>query len=162
MKYSIRNAIQSDMPRLEQIYAHARQFMADHGNPNQWGNTNPPAAQLVKDIQQNKLFVLTDGARIHGVFYFAIEPDPTYSVIYDGQWSHQEPYGVIHRIAGDGAGGILSDAISYARCQIGYLRIDTHHDNLVMQNALSKRGFQRCGIIHLANGDPRIAYDRKF
>jgi len=28
-----------------------------------------------------------------------------------------------------------------------------------MQNCLQKSGFVYCGIIHLANGDPRRAYD---
>jgi hypothetical protein len=29
-----------------------------------------------------------------------------------------------------------------------------------MQHQLEKLGFQRCGIITLANGEPRIAYQR--
>jgi hypothetical protein len=29
-----------------------------------------------------------------------------------------------------------------------------------MQKSLAKNGFVRCGIIHLANGDERIAYQR--
>ena len=29
-----------------------------------------------------------------------------------------------------------------------------------MQNAVKKEGFQRCGIIHVADGTPRIAYDK--
>ena len=28
-----------------------------------------------------------------------------------------------------------------------------------MQQALQKQGFHRCGIIHIADGSPRIAYD---
>mgnify|MGYP003296922186 CR=1 FL=1 len=38
------------------------------------------------------------------------------------------------------------------------IRIDTHHDNVVMQRLLKKLGFQYCGIIHLENGDPRLAF----
>jgi len=162
MKYSIRNAVSSDLSRLEQIYARARRFMAENGNPNQWGNWNPPTTLLEQDIAQKKLYILADESGIHGVFYFAIEDDPTYGVIEDGHWSLDKPYGVIHRIAGDGSGGILESAIAYCSSQISYLRIDTHHDNTVMQNALEKYAFQRCGIIYLANGDPRIAYDRMF
>ena len=33
------------------------------------------------------------------------------------------------------------------------------HIHLIMQRAIAKQGFQRSGIIHLANGSPRIAYD---
>jgi len=36
--------------------------------------------------------------------------------------------------------------------------VDTHEDNQTMQALLGKHGFSYCGIIHLANGDPRMAY----
>ena len=38
------------------------------------------------------------------------------------------------------------------------IRIDTHRDNKVMQNAIAKAGFEYCGIIHCWNGDERLAY----
>ncbi|HNZ83431.1 MAG TPA: GNAT family N-acetyltransferase, partial [Sedimentibacter sp.] len=40
------------------------------------------------------------------------------------------------------------------------LKIDTHRDNIPMQNLLNKNGFIRCGIIYLENGDERIAYQK--
>ena len=40
------------------------------------------------------------------------------------------------------------------------LRADTHADNKIMQHLLEKNGFTRCGIIHVADGTPRIAYQR--
>ena len=40
------------------------------------------------------------------------------------------------------------------------LRADTHADNKIMQHVLEKNGFRKCGIIHLANGDPRLAYEK--
>ena len=69
------------------------------------------------------------------------------------------PYGTIHRIAGDGSGGVLAAAVSFGKTRINHIRIDTHHDNKIMQKAVAKQGFRRSGIIYLANGDPRIAYD---
>ena len=42
---------------------------------------------------------------------------------------------------------------------ISYLRIDTHADNQPMQNAIDSYGFCYCGIIHVADGTPRNAYD---
>ena len=91
---------------------------------------------------------------------FILGEDPTYARIYDGAWNHSSPYGTIHRIAGDGSGGILHACISHCENVIGHLRIDTHHDNVVMQNAVRKEGFRECGIIYIADGMPRIAYDR--
>ena len=159
MTYAVRKAKREDLPRIEEIYAGARQFMADTGNPDQWGKTNPPTAQLVVDIEREDLYVVTDGSGIHGVFYFFIGEDPTYGKLDGGCWRSDSPYGTIHRIAGDGSGGILSAAVNFGKQKISHLRIDTHEDNRIMQRAISKQGFQRCGIIHLANGSPRIAYD---
>lgn len=159
MEYSIKKATREDLPRIEEIYAYARQFMAKNGNPNQWGTAHPPVEQLKKDIEQNRLYLVTDRDTVHGVFYFCVEVDPTYAVIYDGAWHQEKTYGVIHRIASDGSGGILKAAVEFAKTQIGYLRIDTHEDNRVMQKAVQKLGFQKCGIIYIADGTPRIAYD---
>jgi len=159
MEYNIRKAKREDLPRIEEIYAYARRFMAETGNPNQWGKTTPETRLLEDDIQKGLLFVLTKDNIIHGVFYFFIGPDPTYGVIEDGQWRSHTPYGTIHRIAGDGSGGVLAAAVAYGKTQINHIRIDTHHDNKIMQRAVAKQGFQRSGIIHLENGSPRIAYD---
>ncbi len=160
MEYKVRKARQEDLERIGEIYRHARQFMADTGNPNQWGKTNPPTEQLVEDIRLGDLYVITEDTQIRGVFYFFIGEDPTYQDIFEGDWHMDSPYGTIHRIAGDGSGGILRTAVQFCERQISHLRIDTHEDNKVMQNALAKAGFQRCGIIYIADGTPRIAYDR--
>ena len=159
MNYTVRNAVSEDLPRIEEIYAYARSFMEKTGNPNQWGKTNPPHEWLVDDIEKKLLYVITDDQGIHGVFYFFIGPDPTYGQIEDGQWRSNAPYGTIHRIASDGSGGVLRTAVAFSGKRIGNIRIDTHHDNVVMQKAVAKLGFERSGIIHLANGSPRIAYE---
>jgi len=160
MNDQIRFAVMEDFDRIREIYAGARLFMAQTGNPNQWGKHYPPEDFLIQDILKQSLYVVSDGKEIHGVFYFRIEEDPTYHVIEEGCWRKNTPYGVIHRIAGDGSGGILDAAVSFAWSQIQHLRIDTHHDNIVMQKALAKHGFSRRGIIYLTDGSPRIAYDR--
>lgn len=158
MHYKVRNASMADLPRIEEIYAHARAFMAETGNPNQWGKTNPPTSQLVQDIGEGKLYVIESGG-IHGVFYFSLGEDPTYTVIEEGSWGSDAPYGTIHRIAGDGSGGIVGTAVEFAKRIISHIRIDTHHDNRVMQHVLEKQGFLRRGIIHIADGSARIAYE---
>ena len=159
MNYTVRPAKLSDLGRIEEIYSYARDCMEKNGNPNQWGKTNPPTAQLRQDIAQNRLFVISDGESIHGVFFFWVGEDPTYQRIDGGAWRSDTPYGTIHRIAGDGSGGILKTAVAFAEGKIGHLRMDTHEDNRVMQSALAKLGFQPSGIIYLEDGSPRIAYD---
>ena len=158
MAYQIRQAVVEDVPRILSIYAYARDFMAENGNPNQWGKTNPPESQLVRDIAEGTLYVLEQDG-IHGVFFFALGEDPTYREIFEGSWMTDAPYGTIHRIAGDGSGGVVAAAVEFAKKTIGHLRIDTHHDNTVMQHVLEKQGFSRRGIIYIADGSPRIAYE---
>jgi hypothetical protein len=160
MQYQIQKAQIDDLSVVMRLYAGARRFMAAHGNETQWGQSYPEEMLLRQDIAREKLYVIRDEGGIHGVFYFAIEADPTYAVIEQGQWHSQKQYGVIHRIAGDGSGGILRAAVEFASGQIKYLRIDTHEDNYVMQKALEKRGFSKCGTIYVEDGSPRIAYDR--
>jgi len=159
MHYQIRKAKETDLDSIAKIYKQARKFMADHENPTQWGTEYPSEQLLREDIARETLYVVQDEAGIHGAFYFCVEEDPTYAVIREGTWHCSKPYGVIHRIAGDGSGGILRTAVTFAQQQIGYLRIDTHADNYVMQNALERLGFSRCGIIYVEDGTPRIAYD---
>ena len=159
MEYQIRKASREDLPRVEEIYAYARKFMEETGNPHQWGKTTPETTQLIDDIAKGDLYVLTDNGIIHGVFYFYIGTDPTYGVIEDGNWRSDTPYGTIHRIAGDGSGGVLAAAVAFGKTKINHIRIDTHHDNQIMQRAIAKQGFSRSGIIYLEDGSPRIAYD---
>lgn len=160
MDYFIQHATVDNLETIMQIYSKARMFMESHGNPTQWGKSYPEEEMLQRDIARNVLYTVCDTAGIHGVFYYEQEEDPTYEIITEGSWSSTMPYGVIHRVAGDGSGGILKAVIQFAAEKSGYLRIDTHSDNYVMQKALTKYGFQKCGIIFVEDGSPRIAFDK--
>ena len=162
----IRKSTFQDVPRMMEIYSYARKFMAAHGNPRQWGPRNWPPEDLIRrDIQAGNSYVcVNDEGRVIGTFYFVQGKDiePTYSVIEDGAWLDNSPYGVVHRIAGDGSEkGIGSFCIQWAFRQCGHLRIDTHGDNTVMQNLVKKLGFVYCGVIHVVeDSDPRLAYEK--
>lgn len=72
------------------------------------------------------------------------------------------PYGVIHRLAGDGSvKGTGAFCIQWALDRCGHMRIDTHPDNRTMQGLLEKLGFERRGIIHVTEDEyPRYAYEK--
>lgn len=159
MEYTVCRAEKQDLPRIEEIYGIARRFMEERGNPTQWGKHYPPRNLLTEDIEKGRLFVIRDAHDIHGVFFFWIGDDPTYEVIEGAGWRSGAPYGAIHRIASDGSGGILKTAVAYCREKTGHLRMDTHRNNLVMQNALIRLGFQYRGQINTDDGTPRLAYD---
>ena len=55
MLTTIRKATVNDKTRIMEIYAYARQFMAEHGNPNQWKNNNPSEETLDNDIANRQL-----------------------------------------------------------------------------------------------------------
>ena len=157
-KKSIRLATQADMTDILEIYAQARHFMAENGNPTQWGRHHPAREVLEEDIVMRRLYVVEDLERLCGVFMFMVGSDPTYAYI-EGSWRSNAPYGVIHRIAGVG-GGVFAAALEYCSDIINHLRIDTHADNKPMQHVVEKAGFSKRGIIYVADGTPRIAYDR--
>ncbi len=154
----IRPATLTDLDNILAIYARARTYMRETGNPTQWGSTSPALAVLLDDIQHQQLYVLEDQQIIHAVFALIPGDDPTYRYI-DGQWLNNEPYAAIHRVASAGIRkGVLGECLAYCKDQYTDLRIDTHHDNKIMQHLVPKFGFKRCGVIYLENGDPRIAY----
>ena len=159
MEYTIRPALQEDMDRILEIYASARAFMAARGNPGQWVTTRPSKERLEADIEAGDLYVALGRGEIHGVFAFLTGPDPTYQRIYGGAWRYDLPYGVLHRVAGDGSGGIFRAIFAFASARSGYLRIDTHRDNLPMRRAVQRAGFRECGVILTDDGTPRLAYD---
>ena len=164
MAYAIRKAGQQDLPRMNEIYAAARQFMRNSGNHMQWGEGDRPEDLLEEDIRQGELYVLTEETEgkevIHAVFVFADGPDPSYAEIENGRWLSDEAYAVVHRVASDGTvHNVLGQIMEYCKARVPHLRIDTHEDNAVMQHVIEKCGFKRCGIIYVSNGTPRIAYE---
>ena len=165
MSLEIRHTTVADLPRLLEIYAYARRFMAANGNPNQWGPTNcPPEALLRQDSAEGNSYVCTHEGRVVGTFFFAQGADiePTYRIITGGEWLDGSPYGVVHRLAGDGTvSGVGRFCIDWAFCQCGHLRMDTHGDNIIMQHLLEKCGFVRRGIIYVEEDPfPRLAYEK--
>ena len=156
----IQKADISQLPRILEIYEKARAFMAESGNPDQWGTGYPPEEMIRQDIRDGKSYVNLKGEHIQAVFYFAVEADPTYGYI-EGEWLNDDPYGVIHRIAVDGSGrGVAAECFAFAAQHCENIRIDTHEKNIPMQRCLTKNGFTRCGTIYLEDGDPRIAYQK--
>ena len=162
----IRKSTELDFDRIMEIYAFARTFMAEHGNPNQWGPTNWPPEDLIhNDIREGNSYVcLNDEDKVIGTFFYTYGKDieSTYVDITDGEWIDDSAYGVVHRIASDGSeNGIGTFCINWAFNQCKHLRIDTHGDNVVMQNLVKKLGFVHCGTIYVEEDDyPRLAFEK--
>lgn len=156
---TIRSSILSDIPRLQEVFAVARQFMRATGNPNQWAESYPSVDQLTADIERGDSFVCIHDGRIVATFVLRGGIDPTYNIIYEGAWKNENPYATIHRIASTGeVRGIFDVVMNFALRTYGTIRIDTHRDNVVMRRLVERKGFEYCGIIHCWNGDERLAF----
>ena len=95
----IRLAVPEDFTSIMSIYAYARSFMQETGNPNQWGNHFPPEELIHNRIRDKQLFVLEENGTLHGAFAFIIGEDPTYLQIDNGSWLSDAPYGTIHQLS---------------------------------------------------------------
>jgi len=161
-RFSIRKAVTDDIPRMLEIFSTARKFMAAMGNPNQWAENYPGEKRLLDDIESGDSHVCLTGDRMVATFLLRGGKDPTYNTIYEGQWPDDAPYATIHRIASNGeVKGVFHRVIEFALKHYDTLRIDTHRDNKVMQNAVLKESFRYCGVIHCWNGEERLAYQLK-
>ena len=164
---NIRPAQQGDLPALLEIFAHARAFMAQTGNPTQWGNEFPRESMIEDDIANQRTMLLVDTCNGHEriLAQFALCPgeDPTYAKI-DGAWLDDDSYVTIHRIASSGiVKGAAKDCINWCIEHYGNVRADTHPNNKAMQHVLESNGFARCGLIQLLDrptDTTRIAYQR--
>lgn len=140
----------------------AKGIMRASGNTGQWVNGYPGEDVIMGDISNGYGRIVTEGERIVGYFAFIQSPEPTYDKIYDGQWLDDElPYHVVHRIGSyPEVHGVFRTIMDWCFGQDGNIRVDTHRDNLIMQHNLGKYGFAYCGIIYLASGDERLAYQK--
>ena len=156
----IRRANLNDLSEIMPLFDNARLFMRRMGNMDQWTNGYPSEHVIRSDIENGNFYVEDSDGSITGAFAFILGDDPTYSVI-EGMWLNALPYGTVHRIASDGRTKGFSDrCFDFCRNIVDNIRVDTHRDNATMQKALLRNGFTYCGIIHLADGSPRVAFQR--
>ncbi len=165
----IRKAELGDLDPIMELVRQAQEYLHGSGIV-QWINGYPSRELIQKDIiDDNRYVVCKDGKVVASVgIFFGEEPD--YAVIEDGGWLNDSSYVCIHRICVDnsckgmGLGGAmvrLCEELARKK-NIRNIRCDTHKDNLSMRRMMEKNGFVYCGIIHLSNGDPRVAYQKKM
>ena len=156
----IRPSTSADLDDIMQLIEEGRQKMNAEGNTRQWANGHPRQEVVEDDIARGHSYMLTTNAgNPLATFALMAGPDPTYTRIDGGRWLNDEPYYVIHRIASSHqAHGVMREVLKFAFTMTDNIRIDTHRDNLTMRRLLARYGFTECGIIYLANGDERLAF----
>lgn len=164
MNFSVRKTEEKDILVVLEIYDSARKFMRSYGNYTQWSNGYPGIETLRNDIADSISYVITDqDGDIVMTFVLLEGEDPTYKIIYEGQWLNDRPYATIHRAASSGKHkDMMKVCIDFCSKISPDLRSDTHEDNIPMRKALVKHGFKKCGIIICQNGTPRVAYQKSL
>ncbi len=146
-----------------------REYFLRHDIP-QWNDGYPSKEDFAADIEAGRLFVMYLGEALIGFISVGVEHEPTYDIVEGGTWKSGEKYAVVHRFGvnpdwhGMGMGTSLFGIVDRI-CEaygVDAVRADTHEKNEAMIHFLEKNGFERVGIIRLANGEPRVAFEKIF
>ncbi|MEG1934448.1 MAG: GNAT family N-acetyltransferase [Rikenellaceae bacterium] len=158
----IRKAMRSDIGAVMAIFDYARKFMQMSGNGSQWGAGYPSESIIMRDIECGNSYVCTaDNGEIVATFCFVIATDSTYNKIYNGKWLNDNPYGVVHRLAKlSKVGGVANFCLQWCFEQCENIRVDTHKDNIIMQNIFKQNGYVECGTIIIEDGSFRTAFQK--
>ena len=159
---AIRKARLEDLTEIMAVLEAAKGIMRANGNMHQWVDGYPSSEVIQNDIDKGYGYVVEDNKTIVAYFTFIPSPEPTYAKIYEGNWLEDvSPYHVVHRIGSiPEARGVFKTVMDWCFAQDPNIRIDTHRDNSIMRHCIEKYGFSYCGIIYLANGDERLAYQK--
>lgn len=89
--WAIRQATLADLPHLLGIFAMARKYMAEHGNPTQWTDGYPSEPLVSDDIASGDCYVCVRANKIVATFVLREGVDPTYEVIEEGGVAQRRP-----------------------------------------------------------------------
>lgn len=162
----VRHSNKDDVEYIMMFIHQAQDYFKGQGI-DQWQDGYPDDKRIYDDIDLGHSYVLEDN-NVLGTMYFALEDDPCYKKIYDGEWLTSDSYAVIHRIVIDHSlkgQNLASILLNYviAECKnknVSSIRIDTHEDNLSMQKFLNNNDFKLCGHIFLESGAKRLAFEK--
>lgn len=164
----IRKTTLSDIASVMEVIADAQLRLRNAG-VDQWQDGYPTADIIASDIARGESFVYIANNQVIATAVISFAPEPTYATI-DGQWMDNAPYVVIHRLAvraGFERLGLALKMFNFAHNAaiergITSARVDTHRDNIAMQNLLDRQGYKHCGEITLQSGAKRIAYQKQL
>lgn len=159
---TIRPATERDIPAMMALFEEAKGIMRADGNMSQWTEGYPQEEVVLRDISSGHGYIIEDGGVPVGTFAFIPGVEPTYLSIYEGEWLDADaPYATIHRLASTPRShGVARACFDWCASRCPNLRIDTHRDNSIMRHVVTSWGFLYCGIIYLASGDERLAYQK--
>jgi len=158
-----------DIPAIMQIINKAKVFLKDSGI-DQWQKGYPNEEVIREDICRGESYVAEIDHVVVGSVAITFSQEHHYDTLRDGEWLNKDgAYAVIHRIAVDSdykgkgiAGFLMSQAEVLGAGKIQSIRIDTHENNISMQSAIKKQGFDLCGKITLLDGTDRLSFEKRI
>ncbi|MPQ43211.1 GNAT family N-acetyltransferase [Clostridium tarantellae] len=164
-----RKAVKSDIESILEIIKQAQNSLKEQGI-DQWQNNYPNIETISNDIVNGYNYVLLKDNKVIATVAVIFEDDKSYESIYEGQWISNDDYVVIHRIAVHNdykALGLSTKIIKYIEklCgnkNVNSIKVDTHEDNIIMQNFLKKNNFKYCGVVYLEDESKRIAFEKSL
>lgn len=154
----IRRAKKEEIKKIYQLSIKAKKQMISQGL-NQWVGNYPPLNQFESDYKKKGLYVYIDKERIIGSISILPENDIAYQEL---KWLSTDAL-VIHRLFVDpefqykGIGKeLFIKALELGKTNNKNIKVDTHPDNLKMQNLILKMQFKYIGYLQSIN---RLAYE---
>lgn len=169
IKY-VRLAEEPDLPAIGEIFADARNTLAQDGSA-QWQNGTPTIRDFEEDVREKRCYVLVVDGAVAGMASLIAGPDRNYARIDDGEWKNDsDEYIAVHRVAISSrySGLHLNDTLFSCLLTIislkgfRHVRIDTHPKNQRMQHIADKFGFEYRGRIYIEDEETepeRRAYE---
>jgi Acetyltransferases len=167
-KINLKKTTVADIEEIMQIIYQAQAFLKSNGI-DQWQNNYPNREIINQDIEMGYGYLLEENQKVIANASLSFDEEVTYRKIYDGDWQNKtDNYAVVHRVAvkGEekrkGTGSLLLkrlEEICKEKKSVS-IRLDTHKKNQAMQNLLKKNGYEYCGIIHLLDGNERMAFEK--
>lgn len=158
----IRLAEEKDVNQINLIFIDAKKLLKEAGS-DQWQDSNgyPNEQEIIYDISLNQLFIYEENNIIKGCITISKEKEEAYLKVYNGSWSNDDPYTVIHRLAVKKeyyhtgiAKELIKYSIQYTKDQSIYtIRTDTKIENIKMRNLLESFNFTNIGKIKLLIND---------
>ena len=158
-------ARKQDLPVVVKLIDSARAALKDDG-VDQWQGKDPTPEELLENSKDGCCYFFKEDITV-GMAVLREGDDPTYGLI-DGKWLTSGDYLTIHQFViaedrrGEGISRRMMERIfAYARFKgIPAVRIDTHADNFRMRGLIESTGFTYCGVITVADGTERVAYEQ--
>jgi len=162
---TIRRARPEDLDAVMAIVAETVAEMQQYGNE-QWSTDYPNRDRFHQDLDNQSLFVATEGPELCGfIAVDDVEPEE----YADQPWRVAGRCKVIHRFAvatnrrGQGwASRLETYAVGLAReASVQSLKTDTHSTNLDMQQFLQRKGYERAGTMRfMGRSQDYYCYDK--